>query len=626
MTMMKRLYICFLLLAMVSTAVIAQDVQQKDDAKKEAKATKPKKEKKAKEPKAKKEKAKKGEKASPKVAVKTTVSSKTSKKIKKNTPEYEAQMRASKIAMDSILKYRIKDTPDDIMNFADIQCEKFGWDPVLMDSIAESFYTIYNNEVYGERRYSALKKMHPEYTEAYLSEARLFHSMAWYYENGDPNKLKIKPELLEKCKIKIDSAKILMPNSAEPYMLWVRLQAQYKHYNDTLSVATIDEELEALKKKLPDYPGYLDAARYYEDILAKKDKNFLLDAAEYYEKAGERNELSAAHWNNFAILVFQYYRSFPKEDYGINIANKGLEKFPNYPPLLRAKLWNLGRYEKWDEVIKMSETFFEQTDTLQPSFNDYKYIAKAYENKKRYTEAIDAYNKELEMVKDTTEIMNTLFDLVNCYNKTEQYGKAIENFSVFESLRNKLGRSMEYYHYNQLITAYLYQGSDTTFTDDDRILFFEKADSICQIAIKVDSEYTTMINDVRFWSILVGGLSRTKKYPDFGEEFVILPEFLEGAERLYKSAEEIVDKKDDDYYFMMKGYYWAMQHYNFKNDKENAYLMSEKMLSIDMPTEFELKKLRKSRKAEYTDWSDKATMINAALSGTYGNKKGKKKP
>ncbi len=619
--MMKRLYICFLLLAMVSTAVIAQDVQQKDDAKKETKAEKPKKEKKAKEPKAKKEKAKKGEKASPKVAVKTTVSSKTSKKIKKNTPEYEASLKASKIAMDSILKYRIKDTPDDIMNFADIQCEKFGWDPVLMDSIAESFYTIYNNEVYGERRYSALKKMHPEYTEAYLSEARLFHSMAWYYENGDPNKLKIKPELLEKCKIKIDSAKILMPNSAEPYMLWVRLQAQYKHYNDTLSVATIDEELEALKKKLPDYPGYLDAARYYEEILAKKDKNFLLDAAEYYEKAGERNELSAAHWNNFAILVFQYYRSFPEEDYGINIANKGLEKFPNYPPLLRAKLWNLGRYEKWDEVIKMSETFFEQTDTLQPSFNDYKFIAKAYEEKKRYTEAIDAYNRELEMVKDTTELMNTNLDLVNCYNKTEQYDKSIEKFSEFEQYRRSLGRPVEYAHYNQLITAYTYLGVDTTLTTEQRVSYFEKADSVCKLAAEASPEYITQINDRRFWTILVGGIANAKG--GFNADFIVIPEFLEGAERLYKCAEDIINRKDNDYYFMMKGYYWAMMHYLYKNDKENQYLMSEKMLSIDMPSEMELVTLSTGRKNEYAGWVDKAVEINGLYASQFRKKKGK---
>ena len=622
--MMKRLYICFLLLAMVSTAVIAQDVQQKDDAKKEAKATKPKKEKKAKEPKAKKEKAKKGEKASPKVAVKTTVSSKTSKKIKKNTPEYEASLKASKIAMDSILKYRIKDTPDDIMNFADIQCEKFGWDPVLMDSIAESFYTIYNNEVYGERRYSALKKMHPEYTEAYLSEARLFHSMAWYYENGDPNKLKIKPELLEKCKIKIDSAKILMPNSAEPYMLWVRLQAQYKHYKDTLSVATIDEELEALKKKLPDYPGYLDAARYYEDILAKKDKNFLLDAAEYYEKAGERNELSAAHWNNFAILVFQYYRSFPEEDYGINIANKGLEKFPNYPPLLRAKLWNLGRYEKWDEVIKMSETFFEQTDTLQPSFNDYKFIAKAYEEKKRYSEAADAYIKELDLVKDTIERLNAVMSIIKCENQLSRYESAIKHFNEYEKLKVEFGKKMEYYEYNNLINTYLYLTQDSTLSQEVRVSYFDKADSLCAISSEASPEYATRINERRLEYILMN--KYRLQFGKFGGDQASMPEFLEAAQRLSKSAEDIVNKEDNDYFLLMKGYYWALIHFVYSNDKENQYIVSEKMLSLDMPSDMELTSISASKRSDYAGWVDQAAQINAGLSGTYGKKKGKKKP
>ena len=623
--MMKRLYICFLLLAMVSTAVIAQDVQQKDDAKKEAKATKPKNEKKAKEPKAKKEKEKKGEKASPKVAVKTTVSSKTSKKIKKNTPEYEASLKASKIAMDSILKYRIKDTPDDIMNFADIQCEKFGWDPVLMDSIAESFYTIYNNEVYGERRYSALKKMHPEYTEAYLSEARLFHSMAWYYENGDPNKLKIKPELLEKCKIKIDSAKILMPNSAEPYMLWVRLQAQYKHYNDTLSVATIDEELEALKKKLPDYPGYLDAARYYEDILAKKDKNFLLDAAEYYEKAGERNELSAAHWNNFALLVYQYPTSFDIEDYGIKIANKGLEYFPNYPRLLRAKLWNLGAYKKWDKILEMSETYFEKTDTLEPSFLDYKFLAKAYENQKNYVEAINEYKKEIELLKkDTAELLNTLKSLANCYNRTHKYDDAILTFQNFESIKRETGQKIDFIDYQYLRNSFYGKAkNDSTISVEARIQCYDAADSVCVLACAASPEECIEINDYRLNMILRGKI--TLQNGAFGQKELALPEFLEAAERITLSVyEKGAEKKDIDYFYLMEGLYWMFIHYYVTDNYLLADEVFGKMNDLDMPYYTMLTTLNDSYKNAYNEFLETATKYYGTIQSRIAEAKRKK--
>ena len=74
---------------------------------------------------------------------------------------------------------------------------------------------------------------------------------------------------------------------------------------------------------------------------------------------------------------------------------------------------------------------------------------------------------------------------------------------------------------------------------------------------------------------------------------------------------------------MMKGYYWAMMHYLYKNDKENQYLMSEKMLSIDMPSEMELVTLSTGRKNEYAGWVDKAVEINGLYASQFRKKKGK---
>jgi len=608
---------------MVSTAVIAQDVQQKDDAKKEAKATKPKKEKKAKEPKAKKEKENK---SASKAAAKTTASktSKTNKKLKKDTPEYEAQMRASKIAMDSVLKYH-SETGDMLMKFADIQCEKFGNDPVFMDSVAESFYTIYNNEIFGERRYSALKKMHPEYTEAYLTEARLFHSMAWYYENGDPNKPMIKRELLEKCKIKIDSAKIVMPNSAEPYMVWVNLQAKHKHHTKT---PMIDEELQALKQKFPDYPGYRETARYYEDILAKKDKSFLLDAAEYYEKAGKYNELSAAHWTNFALLVYKYYRSFPEENYGINIANKGLEKFPNYPKLLRAKLWNSGVYEKWDEILGMSDNYFELTDTLEPSYYDYKYLAEAYHKKKKYTEAINAYLQELELINDSSkeqlrEKYKAMLNIVDCNNMLSKYNDAIKIFNDFCNYKKVYGETIEYADYNNGIKSYIYAAIDTLYKipTETRIQYLTSADSLLQISAEVSPNYTTAINQRRLIQITYSKISFENG--GWKNDYFSKSEILEAAQRLVNSVTSKAKIEDIDYFRLMQGYYWTLLHYLFANDLENMYHTSEIMLSDDMPMDIMLPNLTKDQKADYQQWYNYALEQNIKFQSKYGKKKKK---
>jgi len=548
---------------------------------------------------------------------------------KEGTPQYLAQRQAVVVTMDSIIKYAGRrelaqkyfgeePTPAALMRFSDLVCQKFNWDPVLMDSIASGYYTLYNNEHYGKLRYGVIKSLYPKYIDAYFNEARLFHQMAW---KEDADGWHIDPDKLEDAKEQLDSAKIVMPDNEEPYMLWARLQAPHIHHTKT---PMIDEELAELKAKFPSYPCYLEIARYYEEILAKKDKNFLLDAAAYYEKAGSYNELTAAHWTNFSMLVFQYFNSFPEPDYGVSIANRGLELFPNHPPLIRAKLWNYGRYEKWDNVLEMADSFFVMTDTLVPSFNDYKFIANAYMNKGRYTEAIDGYVKELEMVKDTLERLNAIIDLMDCYNRTSQYNKTIETFPEYEALRLSFGRRMEYAHYNQLINAYIYLGVDSAYTVDERIHFLEKADSVCQLAAEASPEYLVRINDVRFWTILVGALAKVK-YNGFNEEFVVLPEFLEGAQRLYKSAEEQEERKDNDYYFMMKGYYWAMIHYSYLEDEENLYLMSEKMCSVDMPSEMELVSLSKERQEEYAKWVDKAVQINIDLSSKFGRKNKKRR-
>lgn len=505
-----------------------------------------------------------------------------------------------------------REAPDELMKRADDECKRFRNDAVFMDSVAEAFYTVYNNEVFGDRRYEELRKVHPKYKgQSYLNQARIYHSMAW--RDGE-NGWGYVEDFIKIANNYIDSAKLAMPKSPEPYLVKIRLQAPFKHYslNNGSPFYNIDEELAEVKAKFPKSKPYLDIARYYEEVLAKKEKAMLLDAAEYYEKAGEHNELKAAHWNNFAILVYQYHNSFAKEDYGVEIANKGLERFPKYAPLYRAKLWNEGAYKKWNDVLDTDKKMAKYRKKLKPSYIDYKYVAQAYENLKRYDDAIEAYSKELELIDSDTEKMNTMFSLVSCYNRISQYDKAINLFAEFEALRKKVGKDIEYYHYNQLIRAYLYQGADTMQTKEARIHYFEKADSVCQLAAVASPEYITHINDVRFWTILVGGLSKVK-YDGFNGDFTALPEFLEAAERLYKSGEAKEKREDIDYYFIMKGYYWTMMHYLFLDDHDNTLQMADKMLSTDMPLGMELPSLSESRKKEYSQWYEKAEEIWSAF-------------
>ncbi len=541
---------------------------------------------------------------------------------KKGSPEYNAKMRATIIAMDSVLK-NSKTPPDILMKFADEQCEKFQNDPVVMDSIAEAFYRFYNNEIYGERRYSELKKMHPEYSEAYLTEARLFHSMAWY---EDADGWHCKSNLLEKAKSKIDSAKIIMPNSAEPYMLWVRLQSRFVHTKlPDYEPPTIEAELAALKNKMPNYPAYVETALYYEEILAEKDKNWLLEAAIYYDKAGANGEMTAPRWNNYALLVYRYYKSFEsdgrfEDELGIKVANRGLQQFPNYPPLLRMKLWNEGQYGKWNDVFATSKLFFQYADTLQPNYLDYKWLALAYEKSNKCSEAIEFYQKELSMVNIATERLDAMLSMVKCYNQLSQLQPALSVFADYEKLKRSEGKPMEFYDYQHLVNAYLYQAADSTIATAERIRFFHSADSVCQIGSEVSPIYAGQINEMRLSTILMNRYRL--EFGVFGGDQAALPEFRDASIRLSQS---ILDKKtpleDLDYYRLMEGYHWTLVHYMYTNDDENQYKTASKMTSLDMPSEMELQKLSKGRKEDYKNWVDEAQSIYNDLSKKFGKKR-----
>lgn len=540
---------------------------------------------------------------------------------KKDSPEYRAQRQASVIAMDSILKHAQKMPVDIILKFADDLCKKYKNDPVLMDSIAEGFYRFYNNEVFGERRYSELKKLHPEYTQVYLNEARLFHSMSW---TEDAEGWHVKSDLLEKAKQKIDSAKIVMPNSPEPYELWARLQSPFLHIQNSANVTSIDDELAKGKAKFPNHPFYLNLARYYEEILAEKDKNMLLDAAYYYEKGGNHNELTAAHWTNFAVTVYRYYRSFDTPDYGITIANKGLSRFPNYPRLIRAKLWNEGIYEKWDDVIETSKALYQYGDTLEPSYLDYKYIAQAYEKKKSYEQAIENYIKELGLIKrDTADRLSAMLSMVNCYNRTKpkQSEKAIALLSDYEQLKRSSGRIMEFYDYYPFITAYEFLGTDTLIdvTLEKRMEALLIADSLLQLSLVASPEYTTRINQQRLDEITMFIIKL--KYGDMGNKIFSVPEVLEAAERLETCIKELSNVQDMDYYRLMEAYYYKLLHYWMGDQEENAFNVSETMLSVDMPSDMELVSLSNSYKNNYNSFLDRARQVNDLYRPKYGKRK-----
>ena len=564
--MMKRIYICLLMLMVLSTATFAQ---------------------------------------------------------KKGSPEYNAQLKATIIAMDSVLKYSTKTPPDILMKFADEQCAKFKNDPEVMDLIAEAFY-LYGSEVYGSRRYDALKKMHPEYTQVYITEARLLHSKSWY---EDAEGLHFKEELMRAAKQKIDSAKIVMPQSEDPYMVWIKRQAPYRAVK-LPSDLTLDHELEELHKKFPTYQCYLEVARYYGETLLKKKglsqddmTNYLVYSAEFYDKAGTNGEMTAPYWQNYAWLHYAYNLD-EDQTVGVKVAERGLKQYPNYPGLLRMKMWNEGKAKKWNDVFETSKLFFQYADTLKPSYVDYMWLAQAYKNTGNYTEAINFLDKELELVKDTTKRLDAILDKVRCYNymKPSQFDASIKTFADYEQLKRSLNRQMGYIDYQHLIKAYEGQAKDSTISKEERIKYYLKLDSVCQLSIEASPQYAPMLNYRRFSRFLFDRYRL--EYGAMGHEQATYPEFLEAAMRLSQS---VLDKEtpleDMDYFYLMEGYYWTLIHYIDTKDAVNQYEVAAKMVSVDMPSSMELTTLNSDLKEIYDGYVDAAQDTYKELHKLYGKKR-----
>jgi tetratricopeptide (TPR) repeat protein len=632
MKMMKKLYLCLLMLTLVGAiTVTAQEKKEK------TKTEKVKKEKKAK-----KEKAPKAPKAQSGKKSKSSGSSESQKKPKAGTVEFDANQKASIVAMDSLLRnYRqISNelTMEHIWRFSDMQCERFKNDPNFMIGIADLYMTSLGNEGFAAQRYSEIKKRYPTNMEVYMKEANLFFQFAWLeYPTYDI-------EFLQKAKVQIDSAKIMFPQEVEPYLRWAYWQAPYRQVRMSgYEEFTVDNELAELKKKFPNNPCYRSMARYYNyDLSKKEDKmseenrtNYIVYAVEFYEKEDPKL-MTNPDIVDYADLCNRTNDQASMEK-GLQMLDYGIQQNPNYPYFYRYKLWvqtNLaGKYRRagekekaqqaWKEVLEAGVNFFENFDSIGKLTADYQCMAMANYELKAYDQAISYYNKQLEIEKDTMKRLSSMFDIINCYNRQDQYDNAIKSFTEYEALKKAAGKTMEYYDYNSIISAYVYTAIDTLVDKEKRIRYFQKADTLLMLSSEASPEYITQINQRRLKQVTLPLIPLI--YGDgLGNKLFAFPEVLESAQRLEAAVLSSTEMKDLEYYMLMEAYYYEMLHYWFGDNDEQAYNLSEKMLSVDMPTDFELESLTKSQKKEYNSYSEIAMKVNTMYAPKYGKKKKKK--
>lgn len=542
---------------------------------------------------------------------------------KKGTPEYNAQLRATIVAMDSVLKYSTKIPPEILMKFADEQCAKFKNDPDLMSAIADLFFTSYNNEIFSNERYTKLKQMYPNYIDAYLNEANLFHSRAWI----DAPSYEIK--FLQSAKNQIDSAKILFPTSPEPYMKWIRMQAPYRNVRmGGYENLTVDSELEELQKKFPQSNGYLETAKYYDKVLSQKrdisldDKiNYIVFAGHFYGKA----DINTMKQNEIVDYAYILYQINGKEELekGLEVLDFGIKKYPEYPYNYRFKMWIDGRLNRWDDLVEAGKLFFEKGDTLQKLTDDYRWMGEACYEKKQYQEAINYYNKQNDLgIKDSTQQALYYRNLLDCYNELKQLEPAVETFEKLVSFKKQKGMALNIYDYDKLEKAYKNQVNDSNIvtSKEERIRYFKELISICETEGQLSplEKGRVYYNRLNYTLRLIGEENGVQ---DLKNAVVLkaAQELVQAVAELQSSQAE-KEKDVNDFYFMLYGYRAVMVHYYLIDNHEEAYKNAEIML-YEMPEAVELIGMDRSTAQAYTELKSVAQQIYDTLRPKFAKKR-----
>lgn len=574
----------------------------------------------------------------------------TEKVAKKGTLAYNAQREAARIAMDSIMRFtRTKDESekhfgeylqqDYVVKFADLLCAKFDNDPVFMDSVASGFYTIYGDAFLGEKRFAELKQMHPNFVDAYYTEALLFHTLAWAESSTSYN-----PEFLRKAKEQIDSAKLIVPNDPEPYMKWVRWQGKY----DPEGIYT---EIDTLKMRIPSFPGYLEIAREFA-LRADDDRMFLPSARKTFQKA-EHDHMKLGDYQLYANICYRIGSSQKlKEDFqeGVAIANEGLSKFPKDPILLRFKLYNQSflptvpartidgarvpqltadeKKEAWDSAYAASLAFDELPDTFKRTATDYRWMGQANMETKHYAEAVSYFKKQIEMgLTDSTQYATALLNIINCDRQLSEYDDAISTFAQLEKYKQEHGMEVDAMDYNEITHVYRLLLGDTLQSNEARLNAYVKMDSLCLIAAKVSPE-----NSVTFESRILQYMFnylqiKLGKIDVTDEEFKRFAEGVIDAEKSYQATLDPFSIPHANTLMLFWAYRQLLLHYYYTERTQSDY--DEKMqkayditeIMLDMPLAMELTDLTKGQSDTYTEFMTLAEDVNGSLRGTYGKKR-----
>ncbi len=332
----------------------------------------------------------------------------------------------------------------------------------------------------------------------------------------------------------------------------------YRRYAQVNSKANPDAavaKLEELKKQVPDYPTGLISA----EIFSKAGN--LTKAVEYYDQV-DKAKMEDYQLVDYALAYFlkgEFTKSLEVSKYGNN-------KFPKNPALNRISFYDLTNLKQYDEALQFADALFNKSDNTKITESDYLYYGYAYMGAKKYDEAIAMYQKSIDNNEDNEADRNdAMKNIAEAYKQKGDYKNAIVAYEKYlNNLKEKTANDI-----HTLAAMCVAEASDSLTTKEVSADMYAKADALyAEMAEKMPSiaDFATL----------------QRAHIGYAQD----PETKEGtAKPHYEKLVEIILAKDTkeakDNERLIESYRYLGYYYLLKDDKQNSDIYWNKILEID---------------------------------------------
>lgn len=321
------------------------------------------------------------------------------------------------------------------------------------------------------------------------------------------------------------------------------------------------DALEQLRKNRPDFPVDAYSGRIYYNAGKFED------AAKSYAKVSNLMSMEDEDITNYAISQWL----LGKRQESIDICKAALQKNPRKAGWNRVAFYCYTDLKQPTEALDYADRLFNKSDSAHFTEHDYTYYGTALKLAKRYDEAIDAFNKAIEMNKDNAKQLAILNrNLSDIYMAKADYDNAVAY------LEKTMGEKPSFDDIDGLGQLWADIAAKKTQAKDaaGALECFKKADQTYAKLMELYPNYSNYGNYMR--AQLNANMDPDSKQGLAKPFYEALAQSLSAKQSLNNSEKQMLEQA---YTYMI------VYAFNVKQDKAQAKEFAQKLLQINPDNE-----------------------------------------